>query len=1446
MDTADPGGLLLDADSRLIEDFLHTSEVFVDATKPAPLTVFTNADGETEALVLSGDGEIHHVAREPAGDSGWNVYGLGATFASISAGSDALWAVGAHDGGLWRLRGGRWTRTTLPDGATARAVSAGTDGVVRVLVYGRYDERQVYASTDAVNWHVSPAPTNISRAPQGAAGNLWVADDYGGIHADTGSGWVNVSPPAGCPMASQVSVAPDGSVWLICRSGDVYLREGTSWRPQPHAGAEHAAAAAAAGTWGFNDFVAVSATEAWMVGAVFESSRKFTPGLRRLSGGTWQDVPHPPLPGSVSPGEIQELYLSASPEGVIWLASPIGLRQYVPSSGTSSTPLRPSGMAGFTAGGNVTEVVAGRDPGGGQHALWIEGASLYHSAYADGAWRAPTKLLDGCSNLDATNQYDSKALIGYATSADGQLVVATQSGGTWSARQVDAKGGLKGVRVQVTAKDDGHWFVAAVVGGELQVQWGSAGAPLGTGDFGGYMFPVQEWTNGNTTTNVPGGMREVVSLPWDPSEHNDYVAVLDTGGQLHMVFNLAFAGVNPYGPSGAYGHYVQFSQAPLDRVESAAGVIDGDRHARLYATDSQNRLWVIRQTGSTGNFDNPWTWTAWHPLGDECALLADGPQAVATDDLFILDPDHLLARLYQNPIGGTWALAHVARPVGALEDPVYVPQYATTVTVTDSGGTPQPAAHLAVSCNEPASVWVDGVQHTIRPGAPYSLTTDSRGQLQLATLAVGLHTPQLTFTVAGAAPCEVYPPAVAHARLAGVDATTLRNAKARTQGHPAKDDSLLPHPNSNNLDAAVAAIKGTFAVKDASGIDGGTVAPAPSAARVAGRPAGTAPAAGNFWSELEHFGEDVFHAARNGLLAVEEVTVVKQALQLTLKLEGIGAQVVNLAIATIHDVTNAFHTAFVWLEAAVERVLDWLKELFDWTDIINTHAVVFHFVDRLLVNAAAALDPTKPKNAQQLLLDHYDDVKRKIDQDFDKITAAFGKKSFTQQVAGHTGNPAVGSDPLHAEKVQGGYADNRTKCDYAHAKAHAYGQQGGTFLGASAPAALTAAQNPLVAFLADADKKLDLSNPDSRFRTDLAKLEQDLRDALADPHRLFETGVADLLLVLQAALDTVLDLGRDVLEALLDAAARAVTALRELLEAPIEVPVLSWLFRKLTGQPLSVLGLFCLLLAVPATLLYKLIFGGKDARAPFTPEDVAAILKADFAWPIPGTAAPGAPAAPGVEFPFAFHLFVLNMAVVAITDIAADGYATAEIAPFDPNAGVWDPAATLISVLNVVGGAAAQAFATPVDTFQKSSAEWSGTESAVVMQWAALFAPWLLNVVFLSGTKKKAIAEFADTVGPALLTLCGMFALAVGLVETLEGYDSDDPEARLHQAIGIIGPFPVAVKVLLMPKNSIATGVLIVIDGLCDIATGALTLAAGDVSAERRRRGLGPPTAATA
>src|SRR3712207_7614033 len=51
-------------------------------------------------------------------------------------------------------------------------------------------------------------------------------------------------------------------------------------------------------------------------------------------------------------------------------------------------------------------------------------------------------------------------LFPYTTLFRSQLVVATQSGGTWSARKVEARGGLKGVRVQLIAKNDGHWIVA--------------------------------------------------------------------------------------------------------------------------------------------------------------------------------------------------------------------------------------------------------------------------------------------------------------------------------------------------------------------------------------------------------------------------------------------------------------------------------------------------------------------------------------------------------------------------------------------------------------------------------------------------------------------------------------------------------------------------------------------------------------------------------------------------------------------------------------------------------------------------------------------------------------------------------------------------------------------------------------------------------------------------
>jgi len=576
-------------------------------------------------------------------------------------------------------------------------------------------------------------------------------------------------------------------------------------------------------------------------------------------------------------------------------------------------------------------------------------------------------------------------------------------------------------------------------------------------------------------------------------------------------------------------------------------------------------------------------------------------------------------------------------------------------------------------------------------------------------------------------------------------------------------------------------------------------------------------AAEDFWSELEHFGVDVFHAAKRGILKIEGVTIDigGRQINITAVLEGVGQKVLSFAIGTIHDVANALHAAFGWLEATVDAVVHWLKELFDWTDILNTQAVVYHFIDQHLSNASASTVQ----------------VHRLIEANFDallgKLPAAFGNTrlaaSFTASVADQPHDPAVGGSPLHADGVQAAHGANRTQCTYAHGKTQAYVQGGGSFdTPGDGGAGLLLAASPLDSFLATVGRDLNPTDPGSAFSQAVSGLRAGLLSTVKNPAGLFDMGRSAVLAPMREPVEAALKLAKDVLLSLVDNVGPAITLLRGMLEATPEIPVLIWLFRKMTGKPLSVLGLFSLLVAVPATVLYKILFGGKDASPPIPPDQFSTIVNSPLPW-IRWDADGARPAAPAtVVFPFSLHLFVMDMALVAITDVAADAYATDEIAP-------PDPAATMVSVLSVVAGAGALAFGAPYDVFRKGDmADWSAGERAAVMQWAAGFAPWGLNTLFLAGSKNKAIAEFSDPGGPPLLTLCGMFMLTVGLYAMLSSGDDAD-YGPLEQALGIVAPLPVVAKSLLLAKDPVATGVLCVLDGICDLAAGALTIASGGV-----------------
>ena len=103
---------------------------------------------------------------------------------------------------------------------------------------------------------------------------------------------------------------------------------------------------------------------------------------------------------------------------------------------------------------------------------------------------------------------------------------------------------------------------------------------------------------------------------------------------------------------------------------------------------------------------------------------------------------------------------------------------------------------------------------------------------------------------------------------------------------------------------------------------------------------------GDFWDDLLHFAEDVFHAIRTGVLEVISVTtdVANGVIEFSLQLASGAAQAVQYVVHTIDDVALAIESAFQRVAAEVEMVINWLKELFSWGDIVNTGRVLVYYI----------------------------------------------------------------------------------------------------------------------------------------------------------------------------------------------------------------------------------------------------------------------------------------------------------------------------------------------------------------------------------------------------------------------------------------------------------------------------------------------------------------------
>lgn len=478
---------------------------------------------------------------------------------------------------------------------------------------------------------------------------------------------------------------------------------------------------------------------------------------------------------------------------------------------------------------------------------------------------------------------------------------------------------------------------------------------------------------------------------------------------------------------------------------------------------------------------------------------------------------------------------------------------------------------------------------------------------------------------------------------------------------------------------------------------------------------------------------------------------------------------------------------FRWIERGIDEVLDWLKELFKWHDILNTKMVIETALNGLMSKLAENFDPNSPVYAGTLFKTYFDGMVDGVKQAFTNAESVFGGKSFssaTSTVPYPGGAAPMGNDALHPASMSNTQANNGTQTNYVHTHTMNYASQGGTFP-TTAMGDGPSGDSILQALFDTIEQNL---NQDPYKSASMQSI-NNLQEIFSDPKAFADVVMYDVIAAVQDAVMFLLDVIESVVEALISLAGNSLAGFQALFNKQIDIPVISWLYSEISGHPLTMLDLFCLVLAVPATLLYKLTFGLPDANPPFTDASAQAIVSqlsnpASFPWPAIAsnqTVSAQRKLLGGFPFPGAQFLMPAVSVFYALADALCDltAYQNLQITPF-PEALPPDPVDSFLSQLNIITSMGSQWLTADYDIFASQS---SAAERMTLANWGLCFLPVATSLVFTIGSSHRAIAEFNAKYGISLTCGIGLLLLAMGVATSVvQALDSN--RASMALSIG--------------------------------------------------------------
>ena len=631
-------------------------------------------------------------------------------------------------------------------------------------------------------------------------------------------------------------------------------------------------------------------------------------------------------------------------------------------------------------------------------------------------------------------------------------------------------------------------------------------------------------------------------------------------------------------------------------------------------------------------------------------------------DFFLKDPAPRLVA--QSRMMQDWSQSDIS--TGNADGTV---AFRTEVSFLDGNARPLLGARVRLWTDETATIVANGASFTTDNANAAVITTDLRGMITVITACNALTTPTLQLWADYMAENErviIHPDSNLTETLATISGKDIINPAASSNPLLRDKTTLFPQLTEAQADGIAQAVSNAIqTVKKPAGMN-----PSPRRVSLQAMMSGVAAAPGSggaVSSAIELTGSDQYarfvgagdiphwkfdfgsHAftpmsqtevdahvaalAPRGMVATTElagaslwddfVNGVKKAANFVITTVGKAVQVVVSWVQSgIQTLTHIFNSVaevgqalFGIFKQLLDTVVDAAKKiyrffafLFDWDDILTTKNALVQNVNDVFGQLNAKIDWVITKEKA-----FFDEIESKIDGGFKTLIGLLGKQNLSM-----INDAAPSLQPL-LPGAPGGVNASVAARRFAvlDQQRGAYGVEGNWLMSTSLANSGGMTGGAVPGYDADAFGSLGQAFQEiytmiqgGKAVAAFKNAEDCFRQIGTHPELFLQLTLQGVLEAMRGLADLSIEICKVVTTLLLKAVKGLFTLLMSTLTAPIEIPVVSWLYGKISGgATLTLLDLMCLIVAIPTTVIYK-AFAGKAPFAPTHPLAEASLATA--------------------------------------------------------------------------------------------------------------------------------------------------------------------------------------------------------------------------------------------